>query len=504
MKFLCPLGRLLFSLIFITAVPRHFSHEGIQHAAALGVPAAGVLVPLSGILAVVGGLSVAVGYKTRGGAWMLVAFLIPVTWCMHGYWRLSDPAAIHVQQAMFAKNLSMLGAALLVSQFGSGPGSIDEKKEGLTKFQNGAASWVSRGRASLRRRPMWITAGSALALILILLCGGFLGAVGSATRNTNYRSAVGAQGSYKVISLTGVAITYTDSGGTGPILICLHAIGHGARDFEDLSRRLNPQYRVLALDFPGQGNSGPDTVPASATRYAELLGRVIEQLDLKSVTLLGNSIGGAAAIRYASAHPERIKALVLCDTGGLGKPSPVARLFIGGFVQFFAAGRRGASWYPWAFDRYYRKVLISDCSREERDRIIRSAYEIAPILEQAWRSFGRPEENLLPLLPRIRCPVLLAWAKQDFVLPLKYAQPSFDQLKDHRLEIFDGGHAAFLEDPDRFERSLRTFLSTVPDRQKNLPGIPESIKRPRVNLQSQGFAGPIRRQICGDSDNSPR
>jgi putative oxidoreductase len=128
MKFLFPLGRLLFSLIFITAAPRHFTHEGIQHATALGVPAARTLVPLSGVLALVGGLSVAVGYKTRWGAWMLVAFLVPVTWWMHGYWRLNDPVVIHVQQAMFGKNLSMLGAALLISQFGAGPASLDERK----------------------------------------------------------------------------------------------------------------------------------------------------------------------------------------------------------------------------------------------------------------------------------------------------------------------------------------------------------------------------------------
>ena len=134
MKFLFPLGRLLFSLIFITAAPRHFTHEGIQHAAALGVPAAGALVPISGVLAVVGGLSVAFGYKTRWGAWILVAFLVPVTWWMHGYWRLTDPAAIHIQQAMFAKNLSMLGAALLISQFGPGWASLDERKGGLIEW----------------------------------------------------------------------------------------------------------------------------------------------------------------------------------------------------------------------------------------------------------------------------------------------------------------------------------------------------------------------------------
>src|SRR6516162_431322 len=124
MKFLFPLCRLLFALIFIAAAPRHFTHEGIQHAAALGVPAAGVLVPLSGVLAIVGGLSVALGYRTPWGAWILIAFLVPVTWWMHGYWRLSEPTAMHIQQAMFAKNLSMLGAALMIAQFGAGPVSF--------------------------------------------------------------------------------------------------------------------------------------------------------------------------------------------------------------------------------------------------------------------------------------------------------------------------------------------------------------------------------------------
>ena len=59
---------------------------------------------------------------------MLVAFLLPVTLAMHSFWLLQDPAAIHVQQAMFAKNVSMLGAALLLTQFGSGEFSLDGRK----------------------------------------------------------------------------------------------------------------------------------------------------------------------------------------------------------------------------------------------------------------------------------------------------------------------------------------------------------------------------------------
>ena len=126
MRYLYPAGRILFALIFVTAAPRHFTHEGIQHAADLGVPLASLLVPFSGLMALAGGLSVAVGYKAKGGAWLLVGFLIPVTLMMHAFWKLQDSSMIHVQQAMLAKNLSMLGAALLLTQFGAGPMSFDK------------------------------------------------------------------------------------------------------------------------------------------------------------------------------------------------------------------------------------------------------------------------------------------------------------------------------------------------------------------------------------------
>jgi putative oxidoreductase len=129
MRYIVLAGRVLFALIFIFAAPRHFSHEGIQHAADLGTPLAGILVPLSGLLAILGGLSVIIGYKAKWGAWLLVAFLIPVTLVMHSFWRVDDPALHRVQVAMFSKNLSMLGAALLLTQFGAGPLSVDEKGE---------------------------------------------------------------------------------------------------------------------------------------------------------------------------------------------------------------------------------------------------------------------------------------------------------------------------------------------------------------------------------------
>ncbi len=125
MNYIVLLGRILFSWIFISALPSHFSEGAISFATSAGVPMASLLVPASGILACIGGLSVLIGYKARLGAWMLVMFLIPVTYTMHNWWDISEPAARSLQHIMFNKNLSMLGGAFLITHFGAGPFSID-------------------------------------------------------------------------------------------------------------------------------------------------------------------------------------------------------------------------------------------------------------------------------------------------------------------------------------------------------------------------------------------
>lgn len=122
-------GRLLFSLIFIFAASGHFSHQTIAYAAGQGVPLASIAVPISGVLALLGGLSVLLGYRARIGAWLLVLFLVPVTPMMHNFWAAKDPMMAQMQMIMFLKNLSMLGGALLITQFGAGPWSLDARRE---------------------------------------------------------------------------------------------------------------------------------------------------------------------------------------------------------------------------------------------------------------------------------------------------------------------------------------------------------------------------------------
>src|SRR5262245_17111915 len=72
--FLVPLGRLLFSLIFLASILGHFSPGTVAFAAQGGVPAASLLVPLSGVIASAGAVSIILGFQARLGAWLIILF----------------------------------------------------------------------------------------------------------------------------------------------------------------------------------------------------------------------------------------------------------------------------------------------------------------------------------------------------------------------------------------------------------------------------------------------
>jgi putative oxidoreductase len=122
------LGRFLFALIFLMSALGHFSKQTIEYAASQGVPFASLAVPFSGILALFGGLSILLGYRAKIGAWLIVLFLVPVSFMMHKFWTVTDPMAAQIQMIMFMKNVSILGGALLISQFGTGPFSLDARR----------------------------------------------------------------------------------------------------------------------------------------------------------------------------------------------------------------------------------------------------------------------------------------------------------------------------------------------------------------------------------------
>ncbi|HEV2651487.1 MAG TPA: alpha/beta hydrolase [Rhizomicrobium sp.] len=270
------------------------------------------------------------------------------------------------------------------------------------------------------------------------------------------RAAVGAQE-----PITWIGQLAATRRGKGPAVLCLHAIGHGARDFELLAERIGARFEVIALDWPGQGRSASDGVPASAVHYETLVAQAMDALGLDSAILIGNSIGGATALRFAAHNPARVRRLVLCDSGGLFAVPKIGAAVIRRFAAFFGAGERGRRWFGPVFRFYYKRVLTAPPSYPQRDRIIASGYEIAAPLRQAWESFARPEADIRALAEQIACPVWFAWAKKDSIIRWKAVAPMVPRFRNARVTHFEGAHAPFLEDPEHFARSFEEFAASL-------------------------------------------
>ena len=154
--------------------------------------------------------------------------------------------------------------------------------------------------------------------------------------------------------------------------------------------------------------------------------------------------------------------MVLCDSGGLVAVSAVTRLFCGAFVRFFAAGERRARWFQRLFRAYYRFVVLpTPAAAEQRNRIIKAGYEIAPILREAWTGFGKPEADIRHIATSLDVPVWFAWGKKDKVVPLAACMPCIRQMKNAYVTKFEAGHAAFLEQPELFVREFLDFAERL-------------------------------------------
>lgn len=276
------------------------------------------------------------------------------------------------------------------------------------------------------------------------------------------REAVGVQPPFETVACGDVQMALSRRG-TGSPVLCLSATGHGGRDFEAFTRMaMAGGFEVVALDWPGHGAS-PDQPPgfqASAMAYATLLEDLIPRLwpAGQAPIILGNSIGGAAAIVLAARRPALARALVLCNPGGLARLNWIGRLYIAHMVRFFRKGAAGAPSFPRAFARYYRGILKLEPAAAQRDRIAAAGREMAPVLAQAWTSFGTPAADVRFDVPKLACPVLYAWARNDRIVSWRASRKAALSAPDHRVRLFPGGHSPFLEAPEAFFGEFQAFV----------------------------------------------
>jgi putative oxidoreductase len=131
MRPLFVLGRLIFGGFFVYNGINHFMnrHGMAQYASAKGVPSADVAVAGSGAMLLAGGASIIAGLNPRQGLAAVLGFLIPVTLQMHRFWEIEDPQQRMTETVQFAKNVALIGAALMLLQLEHPwPASIDSAR----------------------------------------------------------------------------------------------------------------------------------------------------------------------------------------------------------------------------------------------------------------------------------------------------------------------------------------------------------------------------------------
>jgi pimeloyl-ACP methyl ester carboxylesterase len=246
-----------------------------------------------------------------------------------------------------------------------------------------------------------------------------------------------------------------------PTVILLHAAGHGSGDYAATFEALRSSYRVVTLDWPGQGRSDDDGTEPTVTAYAQLLVSFIAHLGSGSVHLVGNSIGGGAALLTAMEQPALVASVAVANPAGLDEGGWIGSLYTRWMARKFESATEDPQGFGDWFERYYQQVLPSDQARTQRDRIVAARAEIAPVVGRAWRGFLRPENDLRARLGQLRVPVLVTWARRDTVVRWSRNRAAVESIPQHQLHVFDAGHTPSLETPQAFLETLQAFLSAV-------------------------------------------
>lgn len=271
------------------------------------------------------------------------------------------------------------------------------------------------------------------------------------------------------IDVGGLPTRYLTAG-EGPPLVLLHGVGDNALDWRWVMPALARAHRVYAPDLPGSGGSArsvdADYSPAFFERFVAAF---LDALGVERAAVVGNSLGGLAALRLALAEPERVAALGLLAGAGLGRRvSPALRsLALPGYGRLAVAwGKRP----PGAAQRALgRAGLLFGSPRgipakwlEEQYRLARLSGFLESQLATVRAQVGLrgQREIVLARLPSLRVPTLVVWGERDRVLPPAQAREAISRIPDGSLELIPAcGHLPQVERPERVAEVLVRFLS---------------------------------------------
>ncbi|AHD22570.1 alpha/beta fold hydrolase [Rhodococcus pyridinivorans] len=262
---------------------------------------------------------------------------------------------------------------------------------------------------------------------------------------------------------------YHEAGvGNDTTIVLLHGGGPGASSWSNFARNipvLAQRFHVLAVDQPGYGRSDkPTEHPQYFVHSASALKDLLDTLGITDrVHLLGNSLGGGAAVRFALDYPERAGRLVLMGPGGLSvnlfAPDPTEGVKnLGRFSYEPTRENLEAFLRIMVFDQ----SLITPELVEERFASASTPESLAAA-KAMGKSFSSAEFEKGMLWRdayKLRQRVLLIWGREDRVNPLDGALVALKMIPRAQLHVFGGcGHWAQLEKFDEFNRLTADFLT---------------------------------------------
>ena len=276
-------------------------------------------------------------------------------------------------------------------------------------------------------------------------------------------------GGFRRITVDGMSTQYLEAG-TGSPLLLLHGHEQSATSWRWVIPALARTHRVLALSLPGHGDSAPAVGGYAPGRdRAPFVAGFLDTLGVGPLDLVGNSVGGAVALRLALADPRRVRTLTLVDSAGLGRA--VNRLLTlvtlpvlgelaillsqmpGGDLQRTTMSAAMLFAQPW---RVPAEFFIEQHALGRRPGQLEASTAMARALFDA----NGQREVLLDRLPTLTMPTLVIWGGCDYVLPASQAQAAVDRLPHGRLALLaDCGHLPHVECPDRFATVLSEWLA---------------------------------------------
>jgi pimeloyl-ACP methyl ester carboxylesterase len=263
----------------------------------------------------------------------------------------------------------------------------------------------------------------------------------------------------------GMKVHYRDEG-TGPVVVLVHGSNASLHTWEGWTANLKDNFRVIRMDLPGHGLTGPD--PESRYRVADfvsLVDALMVHLEVQSFAIGGNSLGGAVAWNYAVRYPDKVEKLILVDAAGYPweEPLPLVLRLAGtpviGQMMSVISPRFGIR------DSIYQ--VYGDPSRVTEELVTRY-HEL--LLREGNRnatyirfsqgfSFGNVDK-----IPSISVPTLILWGTLDtWILP-KYGERFHQDIANSELRIYANlGHVPMEEDPLSTVSDVRTFLEALPE-----------------------------------------